>query len=54
VLKLIEVLGGAEGGSKVFEDIDWNGQRVAATGQGTVRMVAGCEVLKARKGLFQI
>jgi hypothetical protein len=49
VLKLIEWLGVTEVGIKVFEDIDWNGQRAAATGQGTVRMVAGCEALKEKE-----
>jgi hypothetical protein len=40
VLELTEGLGGAEVGIKVFEDVNWNGQRVAVTGQGTVRTLA--------------
>jgi len=39
VLKVTEGLGESEFGIKVFEDNDWNGQRAAATGQGTVRML---------------
>ena len=34
VLKLTEGLGLTEAGIRVFEDINWNGQRTAATGQG--------------------
>ena len=34
VLKLTEGLGLTEAGIRVFEDINWNGQRAAATGQG--------------------
>jgi hypothetical protein len=40
VLKFTEVLGRAEVGIMVFEDNEWNGQRAAATEQGTVRKVA--------------
>ena len=40
MLKLSEWLGVTEVGIRVFEDNDRNGQRAAATGQGTVRMVA--------------
>jgi hypothetical protein len=39
VLKLTEWLGVTEVGIKVFEDIDLNGQRAAATRQGAVGMV---------------
>ena len=40
VLKLIEWLGVTEAGIKVFEDVDWNEQRAATTGQGNVRTLA--------------
>ena len=40
MLKLTESLGVADIGIEVFEDVTWNGQRAAATGQGTARMVA--------------
>jgi hypothetical protein len=49
VLKLTEWLGVTEVGIKVFEDVNRNGQRAAATGQGNVRMVAWCEVLKGKE-----
>ena len=38
--KFTEVLGHTEAGIKVFEDIDWNEQRAATTGQGIVRKTA--------------
>jgi hypothetical protein len=39
-----------EPGIKVFEDTEWNKQRVAATGQGITRMLAFCkEILKKKK-----
>jgi hypothetical protein len=51
VLKLAEGLGLTEGGIEVLEDICWNRQRAAATGQGIVRMLAFCEeILKQKKG----
>ena len=37
MLELTEGLGVTEACIKVFEDTDWNEERVAATGQGTVR-----------------
>jgi len=40
VLKLTEGLGVTEAGIKGCEDVDWNRQRAATTGQGTVRMLA--------------
>ena len=49
MLKLTEWLGVTEVGIKVFEDVNWNGQRAAATGQGTVRTLALCEALKKKE-----
>jgi hypothetical protein len=50
VSKLSEGLGLIEGGVEVSEDIDWNEQGAAATGQGLVRMLACCEqILKEKK-----
>jgi hypothetical protein len=40
VLKLTDGLGLAEGGVKVFENIDSNKQRAAATRQGTMGILA--------------
>ena len=40
-LKLTEGLGLTEAGVKVFEDVGWKERRVASTGQGIVRMLAG-------------
>jgi hypothetical protein len=42
IWKFTEGFGLIEAGIKVFEDIDWNGQRAATTGQGIVRMLACC------------
>ena len=39
-LNLTEGLGLDEAGISVFENIDWNEQRTATTGQGTVRLLA--------------
>ena len=44
VLKLTEGLGLTEAGIRVFEDINWNVQRAAATGQGICE-----EILKEKK-----
>jgi len=49
VLKLIEWLGVTEVGIKVLEDVTWNRQQVAATGQGTKRMIPCCETLKEKE-----
>jgi hypothetical protein len=46
VWKLPEWLRLTEAGIGVFEDNEWNEQREAATGQGIVRMVAGCEEIQ--------
>ena len=40
VFKLAEGLGLTEAGIKMSEDIDWNEQRVAATGEGIMRVLA--------------
>jgi hypothetical protein len=52
VSKLSEGLGLIEGGVEVSEDIGWNEQGAAATGQGIVRMLACCEqILKKKRPL---
>jgi len=44
---LTEGLGLTEAGIKISEDIDWNDQRVATTGQGIMRVLASYrEILK--------
>jgi hypothetical protein len=52
VLKLNERPGSTEDGIKVFEDTDWNEQRVATTSQGIMKMFA-CyeEALKKKSSL---
>ena len=50
VSKLSEGLGLIEGGVEVSEDIGWNEQGAAATGQGIMRMLACCkQILKEKK-----
>lgn len=49
MLKLVEWLGVNEAGIKVFEDVDWNDERAATNGLGTVRTLAFCEEIVNEK-----
>jgi len=50
VWKLAEWLGLNEAGIRVSEENDWSEQRAATTGQGIVKVLAGCEeILKVKK-----
>jgi hypothetical protein len=48
VLKLTAGLGLTAGGIGVFENSDWNEQRVAATAHGMVRALAACKETQGR------
>jgi hypothetical protein len=50
VLQLTERLGLTEADMKMCEDIDWNEQRAATSGQGIMRIFVCCEgILKEKK-----
>jgi hypothetical protein len=53
VLKLTEWLGLTEADIKLFEDVDWNEQRAATIGLGTVRTLASCEeIVNEKNGIL--